>query len=82
MLRERAIQVGLSRSLSEDYVASIVAIEDATALAREVGAAHAAKDVRAAMAPLLPRLPLERPDLPLCDEATLVRLGMALSGEG
>ena len=41
MLRERAIQVGLSQELSEEYVAGISEMRDVTELARCVGDAHA-----------------------------------------
>ena len=77
MLRERAIQIGLSRELSERFVASIIAVHDVTELAHRVGAAHKAKDVAAAMAELSPLLPHERAYLPHCEQADLVRLQMA-----
>ena len=76
MLRERAIQIGLSRDLSERYVGSVLQIRDVTDLAHRVGDAHAAKDVKAAMAALLRELPYERAYLPHCEYDTLVRLGM------
>jgi phosphopantetheine adenylyltransferase len=76
MLRERAIQIGLSGDLSERFVASIIAVTDVTELAHRVGAAHAAKDVAAAMAALAPELPAEREYLPRCEPAELVRLQM------
>ena len=79
MLRARAIQIGLSGSLSEQYVHSVVSIEDVTALAHRVGAAHA-HDLKArkpeAIGELLPALPVERPYLPRCWPAVLVRLMM------
>ena len=83
MLRERAIQIGLSRDLSERYVAGVLSITDVSALARQVGAAHGHKDerqVKAAMTEMLPRLPAERPYMPSCPEEELVRLGLAKAG--
>ena len=47
MLRRRAIQIGMKGDLSELYVASAVSIEDVTALAHRVGAAHAAAQQKA-----------------------------------
>lgn len=79
MLRARAIQIGLSGSLSEEYVHMVVSIEDVTALAHRVGAAHA-HDLKArkpeAIGALLPELPVERAYLPRCAAACLVRLMM------
>ena len=46
MLRERAIQIGLSRDLSARYVAGVLSIEDVSALSRQAGAAHCNKDER------------------------------------
>lgn len=40
MLRARAIQIGLSRDLSEKYVNSILEIQDVTQLAHRIGAIH------------------------------------------
>jgi len=80
MLRERAIQIGLSRDLSERYVAGVLSISDVSDLARQVGVAHRNKDewqVKAAMTELLPQLPVERPYMPSCPEEELVRLGLA-----
>lgn len=77
MLRARAIQIGLSRELSATYTASITEVHDVTALARRVGAAHKAKDVKAAMAELRGALPRERPYLPRLPPAELARLGMS-----
>ena len=81
MLRERAIQIGLSRSLSERFVQGIIAVEDVTGLARKVGLAHGANggrepDVKEAIGALAPSLPVERPYLPRCEPADLVRLQM------
>ena len=76
MLRERAIQIGLSRDLSERYVESIIRIEDVTELAQQVGAAHHEKDVAAAMQSLQHLLPEERPYEVRCDDETLIRLQM------
>jgi len=80
MLRERAIQIGLSRELSERYVTGALSITDVSALGRHVGAAHGNKEewqVKAAMTALLPQLPVERPYMPSCPEKELVRLGLA-----
>mmetsp|Transcript_71302 Transcript_71302/g.133369 ORF Transcript_71302/g.133369 Transcript_71302/m.133369 type:complete len:254 (+) Transcript_71302:59-820(+) len=79
-LRDRAIQIGLSRDLSERYVQSIISIADVTALAQQVGVAHHAKDVTVAMRELQHLLPTERPYVPHCDDETLVRLQMAPAG--
>lgn len=79
MLRERAIQIGLSRDLSIRYVKEVVAIEDVTALARRVGTAHQFKrevDMKQAMAELQPLLPAERPYMPSCEDDVLKRLCM------
>lgn len=80
MLRERAIQIGLSRDLSERFVTSIVAVVDVSALAKRVGEAHRSKDVRGAMEALRAELPDERPYMPRCAPRELVRL--RLIGEG
>ena len=85
LLRERAIQIGLSRDLSERYVAGALSIADVSDLARRVGAAHGSRDerkVKAAMAELVPQLPVERPYMPSCSHAELVRLGLAMAGPG
>ena len=79
MLRARAIQIGLSRSLSETYVSCAVSIEEVTDLAARVFEAHQHKreaDVKAATAALLPLLPVERPYLPCCPDEVLRRLKM------
>mmetsp|Transcript_46675 Transcript_46675/g.122578 ORF Transcript_46675/g.122578 Transcript_46675/m.122578 type:complete len:459 (+) Transcript_46675:126-1502(+) len=78
MLRERAIQIGLSKELSHRFVASILEIHDVTDLAHRVSEAHGAKDVQAAMADLAQELPMERPYIPQCSTSDLVRLGMAV----
>mmetsp|Transcript_45169 Transcript_45169/g.55320 ORF Transcript_45169/g.55320 Transcript_45169/m.55320 type:complete len:248 (+) Transcript_45169:56-799(+) len=77
LLRDRAIQIGLSQDLSQKYVQSIMAIEDVTELAQQVGVAHHEKDVAAAMRNLEHLLPMERPYVPHCDDETLVGLQMA-----
>ena len=80
MLRERAIQIGLSRELSEKYVAGTISITDVTELSHKIGDAHGSKDekkVKAAMEPLLPLLPKERPYMPALSKEELVRLQMA-----
>ena len=74
MLRRRAIQIGLSHELSQEYVASVVAIEDVSDLARRVGEAHKTKRPKVTMASLASELPNERPYLPRCTTRDLVRL--------
>ena len=68
MLRTRAIQIGLSRSLSEQYVQeSIISVEDVTNLAVKVGHAHKelAKNPKLpVMQSIFPYLPIERPYIP------------------
>ncbi|CAE7309541.1 PAO [Symbiodinium natans] len=80
MLRRRAIQIGLKGSLSELYVKSVIGIEDVTALAHRVHAAHTAADSKLAMSQLLPDLPAERPYVPCCPEPVLQRLRMLPGG--
>jgi hypothetical protein len=84
MLSTRAIQIGVARSLSEYYVQHTLRIQEVSALARAVGAAHKAhrkkpKALTEAMEAL--GLPAERPYMPLCKDAVLLRLGM-LPGAG
>merc|ERR1712007_233263 len=69
----RAIQIGLKGRLSEQYVKSIITIQDVTELAHQVGLAHGCKS-KEAMTPLLPSLPVERPYMPSCSKSDLVRL--------
>ncbi|KAL1524176.1 hypothetical protein AB1Y20_019085 [Prymnesium parvum] len=81
MLRERAIQIGLSNRLSEKFVSSIISIEDVSNLAQMVGRAHGANGgqeaaVKQAMALVIPHLPRERPYLPRCKPDDLIRLCM------
>jgi len=85
MLRERAIQIGLSKDLSEDYVKSVISIEDVTPLARSVHQAHSAKTApatREMMEALSPSLPHERLYMPHCADADLVKLMMAPFQDG
>lgn len=79
MLRRRAIQIGLKGRLSEQYVSSIISIEDVTELSHGVCQAHRSKK-KDVMAELKPGLPEERPYLPLCSDHCLDELGM-LPGE-
>eukprot|EP00820_Chromera_velia_P029346 Cvel_98.t2-p1 / transcript=Cvel_98.t2 / gene=Cvel_98 / organism=Chromera_velia_CCMP2878 / gene_product=hypothetical protein / transcript_product=hypothetical protein / location=Cvel_scaffold8:58216-58977(-) / protein_length=254 / sequence_SO=supercontig / SO=protein_coding / is_pseudo=false len=75
LLRKRAIQIGLSRELSELYVEKALRIVDVTDLSRRVGAAHASGkkgDIDA----LKPLLPPERPYLPALPDVALQSLGM------
>jgi len=82
MLRARAIQIGLRGRLSECYVGSIVDIVDVTALAHAVGTAHSEaargrggdEAVSAAMAALVPLLPVERSYVPHRAPETLAAL--------
>ena len=87
MLRKRAIQIGIKGRISQVYVNSVQCIEDVTALAHEVGAAHTemkitrkkAKGKQAVLSQELPehdRLPKEDIYVPMCSPEGLVRLGM------
>eukprot|EP00929_Paragymnodinium_shiwhaense_P006719 TRINITY_DN110694_c0_g1_i1.p1 TRINITY_DN110694_c0_g1~~TRINITY_DN110694_c0_g1_i1.p1 ORF type:complete len:311 (-),score=26.58 TRINITY_DN110694_c0_g1_i1:487-1419(-) len=79
MLRTRAIQIGVSGSVSEVYAENALSIEDVTGLAHAVHAAHSQKkpaDVKLKMAALAEHLPSERPYMPQCPRADLVRLGL------
>ena len=78
MLRERAIQIGLSKELSHQFVASILQVRDVTNLAHRLGKAHADKNLKVSMAALAPELPVERPYLPRCDPVVLARLQMTV----
>mmetsp|Transcript_48406 Transcript_48406/g.90700 ORF Transcript_48406/g.90700 Transcript_48406/m.90700 type:complete len:277 (-) Transcript_48406:60-890(-) len=80
LLRTRAIQIGLKGSLSELYVQSVISIEDVTALARKVQAAHQAAEAKAAIEALLPELPEERDYMPNCSADVLTRLRMLPGG--
>mmetsp|Transcript_22145 Transcript_22145/g.36645 ORF Transcript_22145/g.36645 Transcript_22145/m.36645 type:complete len:219 (-) Transcript_22145:1656-2312(-) len=82
MVGTRAIQIGLSKSLSETYVASILQIEDVTDLASRIGEAHGtlAKNPEAGvMEELLFELPLERPYIPHVDQNVLLHLALVPS---
>jgi hypothetical protein len=79
MLRRRAIQIGLKGRLSEQYVNSVISIQDVTELSHRICEAHRSKK-KDAMAELEPRLPIEQPYMPLCSDHCLVELGM-LPGE-
>jgi len=76
MMRRRAIQIGLKGSLSEQYVAATLRIEDVTELAHKVGEAHLSKQCSEAMAKLLPELPSERPYTLKCNDGVLYNLGL------
>mmetsp|Transcript_22240 Transcript_22240/g.44135 ORF Transcript_22240/g.44135 Transcript_22240/m.44135 type:complete len:266 (-) Transcript_22240:101-898(-) len=79
LLRLRAIQIGVKGKLSEQYVNSVVQIQDVTALATLVGSAHQVKskaDRKAAIEHILPQLPEERPYLPPCTHEVLRVLRM------
>jgi hypothetical protein len=84
MLRDRAIQIGLSKNVSQFYVDHVISIQDVTELSHLVGDAHKmmnfkgrkAQEGEAAMLALLPQLPFERSYLPHCSEEVLVNLGM------
>lgn len=86
MIRQRAIQIGLARHLSEFFVRSILSIQDVTSLAHAVAEAHTAKGgrdsaVREAMCALQPQLPCERPYMPECSSDDLVRLRLLPASE-
>jgi hypothetical protein len=76
-MRERAIQIGLKGSLSEEYVQNVIAISDVTNLSSRIRAAHQSKDQAAAMDALGSCLPLEESYTPRCSLEVLERLGMA-----
>ena len=77
----RAIQIGLKGMLSEQYVASVLSIEDVTALAHKVCEAHVSGATGGAGTEMLADvLPVERPYMPDCDRAVLTDLGV-LPGE-
>ena len=78
MIRERAIQIGLSRDLSALMVASTISIDDVTDLARRVGDAHRTRDAPAATRAIASEiaLPNERPYTPRLPDHELVRLSM------
>lgn len=87
MLRARAIQIGLSRDLSQLYVGSILEVQDVTALARRVGQVHKEifKQKRRGKGPcksgmdaiVEDGLPIERPYLPNAPPEVLKRLALA-----
>ena len=79
MLRTRAIQIGLSGTLSEWYVGHIDSIEEVTDLAHAVQAAHALKKAdrtAVAMESMPSDLPNERPYLPLLSHEQLQNLAL------
>lgn len=85
MLRKRAIQIGLSKVLSQTYVDHILSIQDVTELAHLISDAHKVKqkkgnNVHVGMDDLITLLPMERLYMPHCSESILVKLGM-LPGE-
>jgi len=83
LLRTRAIQIGVSGSVSEFYVENAVSIEEVTELAHAIQEAHLQKKpaaVKAKMEMLAARLPEEMPYMPQCSQADLVRLGL-VAGE-
>jgi len=75
----RAIQIGMRGNLAEQYVASAISIQDVTELAQKVQAAHNASDPKQAILDLLPQLPCERPYMPACTPAALMRLKLVPS---
>jgi len=82
MLRTRAIQIGLKGHMSDEYVNSVISIEDVTELAHAIGRAHSLDHknksrAKEAMVGLCDKLPNERPYLPHCSDAVLADLGMA-----
>lgn len=82
-VNERAIQIGLASSLSQEYVASIVKIEDVTELARRVGDIHETMLSRGTengwkglMAQVVPHIPEERVYVPHCSKLELLNIGI------
>ena len=88
LLRDRAIQIGVSGAVSEFYVEQILSVEEVTDLAREIGEAHGQwaktrkteSEVKEAVALLERRglLPVEREYIPQCEADVLHRLGIAI----
>ena len=79
-LLRRAIQIGFSRDLSQEYVKNILLIEDVTGLSHMVKDAHmveGGKNREEAMQKLVSLLPFERPYVPHVDHEVLVRLAIA-----
>ena len=79
MLYRRAIQIGLSKELSETYVDNIRAVEDVTELSHRIEKAHAilSKDNKSeVMMSFVEALPRERLYVPQLDEERLVKLGL------
>ena len=81
MLKKRAIQIGLARSLSKYYNDNILSIEDVSELARSVGKAHSQKNIIKCKKMLSElNLPNEVMYKARCNDKVLKRLGM-LPGE-
>jgi hypothetical protein len=85
MPRQRAIQIGVARDLSKEFIKSILLIEDVTKLAHRVRDAHqilTRNPNTDAMQKLVEHLPLERPYLPYVEHDVLVRIGLAPAESG
>ena len=88
LLRDRAIQIGVSGAVSEFYVEQTLSVEEVTDLAREIGEAHGQwaktrkteSEVKEAVALLERRglLPVERGYVPQCEADVLHRLGIGI----
>ena len=80
MLRRRAIQIGLSGALKQEwFVDKIISIEDVTSLAQKVHDAHALEsedDIACAMERIKDLLPNERPYLPALSQENLQSLAL------
>lgn len=81
MLSKRSIQIGFKGRLSEEYVESIVSIQDVTELAQKIGIAHelnSEAETTCEMNDLTELLPKERPYSPKCSDDTLRALGLMM----
>jgi len=77
MIRAKDIQIGLSAGLSEYYVENAMLVEDVTALAHAVEAAHGKKNSQETEKAMpWADLPKERPYMPILSVDVLLKLGM------
>ena len=83
MIHKRAIQIGLSHSLSKYYNDNIISITDVTNLAHLIYDVHNTKknNFSKMMDELKPQLPNEKIYMPHCSKNVLERIGM-VAGKG